>query len=111
MGKTGKGRAGNPERFWKLDVSRSEPPAVATDQPKGSADAEQEEVLKVGCSLYRDEVANNQLSKGLATDTLDGDDEGSTDPGEVAKSWSVGTPTLISEQPTIKESADTFEVD
>ena len=111
LSKTGKGKAGSPERFWKLDVSRSEPPVVATNQHEGPAAAEQEEALKVGQSLYRDEVANNQLSKALVADPLSEERKETDDPAGVIKSRSVGTPTLISEQPTFKESPDTLEVD
>ena len=32
LGKSGKGVANSPERFWKLDIGRSEPPVLAIDQ-------------------------------------------------------------------------------
>ena len=106
LGKTGKGVARSPERFWKLNVSRSEPPVVATDQPKGSTDTKQEKPPKVGWSVYRDEVATDRLSMGLADPTFGGEHEGSVDLDEVVKSRSVGTPTLISDRPRIADDVE-----
>ena len=79
LGKAGKGVAGDPEKFWRLDVSRSEPPWVATNQVNGARLAEEADGRNSKSVIYRDAVVTNQVA-AVAT-------------------WLVTTAPLISDQP------------
>ena len=52
----------DPGKFWKLDISRSEPPVLATDQPDEVGTGETGKTVKSRSVAYRDEVVTNQLS-------------------------------------------------
>ena len=116
LGKSGRGVANNPERFWKLDVGRSEPPVVATDQHGQPGAEESVESPESRSVAIRDEVATDRLSTGEATtpaaEPTDAPEnhvqEDSTGTDEVGKSRSVATPIPISDQPT---SGGVLEVD
>lgn len=110
LGKSGKGVANNPERFWKLDIGRSEPPVVANDRHTHSTDAGQDDGSKVGRSVYRDAVATDRHSS-VAAVTDGGQETPAGDPDDASPSRSVGTPTLNSDRPTSEDSSeDVLEV-
>jgi len=98
LGKAGKGVAGDPEKFWRLDVSRSEPPWVATNQVNGARLAEEADGRNSKSVIYRDAVVTNQVA-AVATDA--NTDHGGTVEKRDAdtKSRLVTTAPLISDQP------------
>lgn len=77
LGRVGAGKSGDPQRFWKLDIGRSEPPVLATNQYS-------EPEIPVA-----------------SPETLPGSDD-----IEELKSRSVGTTTLRGDQPIIPDTPD-----
>ena len=86
--RNGKGVSGSPFQYWRPLVGRSEPPLVATDRPEEDGQCNLDNPGKVGRSLYRDEVATDQLSEPGGSASLE-------------KSRSDGTITLYSDQQTL----------
>lgn len=98
LGKVGKGVANDPERFWKLDISRSEPPGVVTNQVNEDSDRKAGGWGKSRLVTLRDEVMTNQVpvvTQAGANNVL----AATEDMAAAHQSRLVTTPVPISDQP------------
>jgi len=109
LGRVGAGKSGNPHRFWKLDIGQSEVPGVATNHSTEPESEERADSPKYRSVAYRNEVPTNQYSSpDYPVETPETSPDSADADG--VKSRSVGTTTLISDQPINPDIPDDVEV-